>query len=225
MAHDTKTPERECVLIGVASPYVYEVYESLLRDSWRVAAFIDNQDKSQGPAELGPLHNLDEAPATLRALPALIPLLTPGHRKAISMQCRAAGFTHFPAHSDPSSIVASTASLGSGVLINAAATIGALSRLGEFVIVNRAASVGHHVVLEDFATLGPGCILCGSASIGQGTFIGAGAIINPKITIGANSVIGAGAVVVRDVEAGSVVVGNPARVVKTGQRGYNDVPV
>jgi acetyltransferase-like isoleucine patch superfamily enzyme len=43
--------------------------------------------------------------------------------------------------------------------------------------------------------------------------IGANTTILPGVTVGENSLVGAGAAVVRDVEAGTVVVGNPARVV------------
>jgi len=42
-----------------------------------------------------------------------------------------------------------------------------------------------------------------------------GAVVLPWVTIGARSVVGAGAVVVRDVPPDTVVVGNPARVVRT----------
>jgi maltose O-acetyltransferase len=51
-------------------------------------------------------------------------------------------------------------------------------------------------------------------SIGDGVWIGGGALILPGVSIGQNAVVGAGAVVTRDVAANSVVVGNPARVVK-----------
>lgn len=51
-------------------------------------------------------------------------------------------------------------------------------------------------------------------TIGQNVWIGGGAIIGPGVTIGDDSVIGAGAVVVKDVPAGVVAVGNPARVVR-----------
>ena len=50
-------------------------------------------------------------------------------------------------------------------------------------------------------------------------WIGAGAIIMPGITVGENSVVGAGSVVTKDVPPNTVVVGNPARVLrKIGER-------
>jgi maltose O-acetyltransferase len=47
--------------------------------------------------------------------------------------------------------------------------------------------------------------------IGSDVWIGGGAIILPGITIGDGAVIGAGSVVTRDVAAGQIVAGNPAR--------------
>ncbi len=54
--------------------------------------------------------------------------------------------------------------------------------------------------------------------IGKRCFIGVAAIILPGVTIGDDCIIGAGAVVSKDVPTGSVVVGNPARVVRSGVR-------
>jgi acetyltransferase-like isoleucine patch superfamily enzyme len=48
----------------------------------------------------------------------------------------------------------------------------------------------------------------------KGASIGSNATILCGITIGENALIGAGAVVLKDVPANSVVVGNPARVMK-----------
>ena len=55
----------------------------------------------------------------------------------------------------------------------------------------------------------------GHVRIGNNVFIGVNAIILRNVTIGDNSVVGAGAVVPDDIPENSVVLGNPARVVKT----------
>lgn len=49
----------------------------------------------------------------------------------------------------------------------------------------------------------------------DGASIGAGAVILPGLRIGAGALVGAGAVVTADVAPGSVVVGNPARHVRS----------
>jgi maltose O-acetyltransferase len=50
--------------------------------------------------------------------------------------------------------------------------------------------------------------------IGNDVWIGGGVVVLAGVTIGDRSVVGAGAVVVRDVPQDTVVVGNPARVVR-----------
>lgn len=54
--------------------------------------------------------------------------------------------------------------------------------------------------------------------IGENCFIGGRAIILPGVRIGDQCLIGAGAVVTRDVPPGSIVAGNPARVLRSGVR-------
>lgn len=88
------------------------------------------------------------------------------------------------------------------------------------------------LVIGDRVSIGPGVILLLSSwpnsskvskqlrcpeyfiHIGDDAWIGAGAIIMPGITIGEGAVVGAGAVVTHDVPAHTVVVGNPARILK-----------
>ena len=50
--------------------------------------------------------------------------------------------------------------------------------------------------------------------IGDNAWLGGGVIVCPGVTIGADTVVGAGAVVTRDLPAGVVAVGAPARVIR-----------
>ena len=52
-------------------------------------------------------------------------------------------------------------------------------------------------------------------TIGDNVWLGGGAIVLAGVTIGDDTVVGAGAVVTKDLPAGVVAVGNPARVVRT----------
>jgi len=51
-------------------------------------------------------------------------------------------------------------------------------------------------------------------TIGRNVWIGGGAVIIGGVTVGDDAVIGAGSVVTKDVPANTLVVGNPARVVR-----------
>ncbi|MEA2143154.1 MAG: maltose O-acetyltransferase, partial [Solirubrobacteraceae bacterium] len=50
--------------------------------------------------------------------------------------------------------------------------------------------------------------------LGDNVWLGGGVIVCPGVTIGDDTVVGAGAVVTRDLPAGVVAVGNPARVLR-----------
>jgi acetyltransferase-like isoleucine patch superfamily enzyme len=51
-------------------------------------------------------------------------------------------------------------------------------------------------------------------TIRRGARVGGGAVLCPAVEIGEEAFVGAGAVVTKDVPAGKVVVGNPARVIR-----------
>jgi maltose O-acetyltransferase len=55
-------------------------------------------------------------------------------------------------------------------------------------------------------------------TIGDNVWIGGGAIVCPGVTIGPDTVVGAGSVVTKDLPAGVLAVGNPARVVRRLER-------
>ena len=92
---------------------------------------------------------------------------------------------------------------------------------------------GQALVINDGTVFGAGCTVRNSTTIGNkrsrdGGYtasprfgdrvnIGANAVIIGPVVIGDDAVIGAGAVVVKDVPAGHIAVGNPARIFKPSE--------
>lgn len=116
---------------------------------------------------------------------------------------------------DPTSVIASSASIGCGVHIDALSAVASETKISCHVRVNRLSSIGHDVFLEPFTYIGPAAVVCGHAHTGFGAVVGAGAVILPKVHIGDNTLIGAGSVVTKDIPSNSVAYGNPARVMST----------
>lgn len=115
----------------------------------------------------------------------------------------------------PSVILTHRVTFGEGVVITAGCILTNQVHIGNHVQVNLACTISHDVLLEDFVTVSPGVHVSGNVRLCEGCYIGTGTVIIEKKTIGAWSLIGAGSVVISDVPPNSVVVGNPAKVIKT----------
>jgi len=79
------------------------------------------------------------------------------------------------------------------------------------------------ITIEDAVTLSSRVVIATHDSwrnvvapvhIGRAAFIGIGAILLPGVTVGERAVVAAGAVVTKDVEAGTIVGGSPARLIR-----------
>lgn len=217
---------RAWCVFACATTYTGEVLEIIGRSGGRAVLLVDNlsSGESDVAGRQAPIR-LDQLADEHFDLSVVIPLTTPGYRHIAANQARALGFSDFPTLLDPTAVIARSASIGEGCVVNAMSVIGASTELGRFVLINRSASVGHDVQIGDYATLGPGCIVSGSVIIGRGAYISAGATLAPKVRIGANAVVGAGAVVLRDVPECAVVLGNPAGIAAGHSGGYGDPPM
>jgi len=99
--------------------------------------------------------------------------------------------------------------------------------IGNNVKIHNMVYVSQYSVIDDDAFLAPGVMLandihpgCPDSSecmrgphIKRGAQIGVNCCVLPRVTIGENAVIGSGSVVTKDIPAGMVAYGNPARVV------------
>ncbi len=108
--------------------------------------------------------------------------------------------------------------VGLGIVLPHTVTIGPGTRFpygGLGVVVHRRVTIGERVLIS------PGVVIGGSHGsiavprIGDDVILGSGAKVLGDVSIGAGSVVGANSVVLTDVPPASLVVGAPARVVRT----------
>ena len=115
----------------------------------------------------------------------------------------------------PSAVFSTFATVGDGSVIFPASVVNADAKLGVNVIVNTGAIVEHDCLIGDHVHIATGSRLCSSVRVDTGAHIGAGAIIRQELVVGEGAVVGAGAAVVKDVEPWTVVVGVPARILRS----------
>jgi len=112
---------------------------------------------------------------------------------------------------DPSAFVSRTATVGTGCVVFPHCFVGFDARIGDHVFCLSGAVVNHDALIDDRVTLCARATLAGAVRVEPDCYLGQGCQIRQSVRVGRNSLIGMGAVVLRDVDADSVMVGNPAR--------------
>jgi sugar O-acyltransferase (sialic acid O-acetyltransferase NeuD family) len=115
---------------------------------------------------------------------------------------------------DPFARVSRLSTLGRGVVVFPGTIITSNAVIGNHVMLLPQSIVHHDASIGDFSLIGSRVVIAGSVRVGPGCYIGSGSTLKNGLDIGAGSLVGMAANVLRDVAAGSVVVGNPARVLR-----------
>ena len=114
----------------------------------------------------------------------------------------------------PTASVSSLAHLGRGTVVLQHVTIASNARVGAHVIVLPNSVVSHDVAIGDFSCVASGACLSGGVTVGPCSYVGANACVRGGVTLGRGCLVGLGSVVLTDVADDTVVVGNPARVLR-----------
>lgn len=108
------------------------------------------------------------------------------------------------------------ASIGEGAIVCAGVRITTNVTVGKQVHINLNCSIGHDAVLGDFTSINPLSAISGWVHLGEEVLIGAHSQVNQNLSVGDGATVGAGAVAVKDVAAGTTVVGIPAKPLTRG---------
>jgi sugar O-acyltransferase (sialic acid O-acetyltransferase NeuD family) len=198
---------REILVLG-GGGHGKSVVAMVLASGHTAAGVLDDDPalwgtRVQGVPVLGPID-----PAAYAGAEAVLGVGRNASRIAVVERCAGMRWTRILY---PHTYVNPTAEIGEGTVIFPGALVGADARLGAHVIMNGHTCVGHDTVLEDFVHVAAGVQIAGGVHVGRGAMLGIGSVVTPGIRIGAGAIVAAGAVVVRDVAAGTSVLGVPAR--------------
>lgn len=130
--------------------------------------------------------------------------------------------TNINARIEPGSFIREHAVVEDNAVIMMGAVINIGAIVGEGTMIDMGAILGGRAITGKNVHVGAGAVLSGviepasakPVTIEDNVLIGANAVVLEGVTVGEGAVVAAGAIVTKDVPAGSVVAGVPARVVK-----------
>lgn len=116
-------------------------------------------------------------------------------------------------------VILDDVTINRGAILCPFVTITSNVQIGECFHANIYSYVAHDCVIGDFVTFAPAVKCNGNVHIQDYAYIGTGAILkqgtaDKPLVIGEGAVVGMGAVVTKDVAPGTVVVGNPAKLLE-----------
>lgn len=104
--------------------------------------------------------------------------------------------------------------IGNGVLMAPLSQLSPDTTVEDNCILLPNSFLGHDSTMKRFSHITANSVIGGNVTLGYGAHVGTNATIREDVKIGDFALVGSGSVVLNDVPDNSIVVGNPARVLK-----------
>lgn len=197
---------------------VLALNESTDSPVYRVRGFLDDDQRQRGQAVegypvLGPLCQATEHPECF----FVNGIGSVGNfwRKPDIIASTKIPFGRFETIVHPAASVSRFASVDRGTVVLQNATINSRAKVGSHVIILPNAVISHDVQVGDYCCIASAACIAGNCRVGKGCYLGANCSVAGHLHLGDGCLIGMGAVVLKDVPEATVVVGNPARVLRS----------
>ena len=114
----------------------------------------------------------------------------------------------------PTASISKSADIGEGAILLPHVILLSGVTIGTQVLILAGSVLNHDVRIGDYAILASAVNLSGAVEIGRYTYIGSGACLIQGVRVGDHALVGMGSVVRKNVAPSTVVVGNPARILR-----------
>lgn len=182
---------------------------------WEKIIYVDDNESITDVLGV-PSYSLNKARELFSELEVSIAIGEPATREKIYHRLREVGIKlatiiHPGIYIDESTIV------GKGVTICEGCTITSRVCLEDNVYIQPHAVIGHDIHIGKHSVIGANSEIGGANHIGKRVFMGFMVGTLQGLTIGDDVEIAAGSIVFRNIEAGMIVMGNPARVIRKNE--------
>ena len=190
----------------------HEMIELCEDCGYEVVGIFDNEyeDEYYGIKIVGKDNDAERLYEQYKGIQVVITPFMPAVRERLFNLYSTIGYK-FATIISPDAKVSKYSTIGEGSVIQAGVNVAANTHIGKFVKLNTMCNIMHDNEIGDFVTVSPNAVTLGYVKIENRAFLGANCTILHNLTVGERATVGAAAVVTKNVQAGKVVKGNPAK--------------